>query len=88
MDAWQEVTGDLENKPYLSLGGTYSRFLKNAVSIGTHIKKTSPLDMPSGHGDVHQPDEAIDIDGLLDGIEILSHIIIKVDNILHTDRKA
>ncbi len=88
MDTWKEITGDLENKPYLSLGGTYSRFLKNAVSIGTHLKKTPPIDMPSGHGAVHQPDETIDIEGLLDGIEILSHIIIKADNILYTDRKA
>ena len=88
MEVFQKSTGDTEKKPYLSRGGTYSRFLKNAVSTGLYIPKTTPLDLPYGHGDAHQPDELIDIDGLIDGIGILAHMIIKTDEILHIDRKV
>lgn len=85
MSAWREITGDGDGKPYLSFGGTYARLLPNAVSIGTHTKRTSPLSMPEGHGDVHQPDEALDVEGFLHGIEILAHMIIKIDGALHQE---
>ncbi len=83
MEAWREVTGDSEKKSYLSFGGTYARFLKNAISTGTHLSLTPKIEMPEGHGSVHQPDETLDIEGFLHGIEILSHIIIKADKVLH-----
>lgn len=83
MEAFAKVTGDAEKKPYLSFGGTYARFLKNAISTGTHLRVTPPLSMPEGHGSVHQPDETLDIEGFLHGIEILSHMIIKADEVLH-----
>lgn len=81
-EAWHEVTGK-DKTSVLSYGGTYARYLKNAVSIGTHTRITPHLEMPQGHGGVHQPDEVIDIDGLLEGIEILTHMIIRADETLH-----
>ncbi len=85
MRAWRDITGDGDGKPYLSFGGTYARLLPNAVSIGTHTKISPPLPMPEGHGDVHQPDEALDVEGFLHGIEILAHMIIKIDGVLHQE---
>lgn len=84
-DAYREITGDNDSKPYLSLGGTYARFLKNAVSTGSCLSVTPSLDLPEGHGGVHQPDEMLDIEGFLQGIEILSHMIIKADKVLHNE---
>ena len=84
LDAYVSNTGDIESKPYLSLGGTYARFLKNAVSTGSCTGKTQHPYLPEGHGNVHQPDEMLDIEGFLEGIEILAHMIIKADAILHS----
>lgn len=84
-DAYKEISGDCDAKPYLSLGGTYARFLKNAVSTGSCTGITTPIDLPQGHGNVHQPDEVLDIEGFLKGIEILAHMIIKADKVLHNE---
>ncbi len=80
--AWYGITGD-DSKPKLSYGGTYARHLKNAVSIGTYIPTTPKLDLPDGHGGVHQPDEVLDVEGLLKSIEVLTHMILKADETLH-----
>lgn len=81
-DAWYSITGD-SRRPFLSYGGTYARHLDNAVSIGTYIPTAEPLSLPFGHGGAHQPDEAIDIAGMLKSIEIISHMILKADEVLH-----
>lgn len=82
LDAWLSITGE-PNDSYVSYGGTYARKLTNAVSIGTAISTTPMLDLPDGHGGAHQPDEVIDIDGLLKSIEVIAHMIIKADETLH-----
>lgn len=87
MEAWREITGDGDGKPYVSFGGTYARLLPNAVSVGTVVNKTKKLQMPEGHGSVHQPDEALDIEGFLRAIEILAHMIIKIDGVLHRENE-
>lgn len=81
-EAWYSVTGD-NSKAVVSYGGTYARHLKNAVSIGTFIPTTPKLSLPEGHGGIHQPDEVIDIDGLLKSIEVITHMILKADEALH-----
>lgn len=81
-EAWYGIMGD-KRKPNLSYGGTYARHLKNAVSIGTYVSVTPKLTLPDGHGGVHQPDEVLDIDGLLKSIEIITHMILKADETLH-----
>ncbi len=85
LDAYRENTGDIESAPYLSVGGTYARFLKNAVSTGSYTGKSKHPPLLPGHGNVHQPDEMLDIEGFLQGIEILSHMIIKADKVLHNE---
>ena len=81
-DAWNSVTST-PKKPNLSYGGTYARHLKNAVSIGTFIPTTPRPELPFGHGGVHQPDELLDIEGLMKSIEVITHMILKADETLH-----
>lgn len=65
--------------------GTHARKLKNAVPIGTvGYYKAKPIDLPQGHGGVHQPDEKISIDGFFEAIKILVCIIIELDAILNS----
>ncbi len=81
-EAYTEVTGE-EKKSTLMGGGTYARHLKNSVSVGTFIPTRQRPVLPEGHGDLHQSDEMIDIDGLIKSIEILAHMIIKADKVLN-----
>ena len=51
----------LDTKPFVMSGGTYARKLPNAFAFGTGMRLPKPpegLFLP-GHGDYHQPDEAI-----------------------------
>ena len=53
----------LNTKPFVMSGGTYARKLPNAFAFGTGMplpKAPAGLFLP-GHGDYHQPDEAISI---------------------------
>lgn len=53
----------LATKPFVMSGGTYARKLPNAYAFGTGMplpKAPEGLFLP-GHGDYHQPDEAISI---------------------------
>ena len=38
-----------------------------------------PFDLPAGHGSVHQPDECISIDGLLNAIELTMLMLLECD---------
>lgn len=54
---------NLDTKPFVMSGGTYARKLPNAYAFGTGMplpKAPDGLFLP-GHGDYHQPDEAISI---------------------------
>ncbi len=81
-DAYSSVTGE-HKPPVVSYGGTYARHLSNAVSIGTYISKREAPALPDGHGGIHQPDELIDIDGLLRSIEVITHMILRADETLY-----
>lgn len=73
-----------ESKPLKTSGGTYSRMLNNAYSIGNIAPyKTKAIDLPDGHGGFHQPDEKLSIDGFLEGIKILVCMIMEIDSFLY-----
>ncbi|MEG1943624.1 MAG: M20/M25/M40 family metallo-hydrolase, partial [Angelakisella sp.] len=65
---YTDVTGK-EAIPYVMGGGTYSRNLKNAIGFGME-NPDEETSFPTGHGGVHQPDEAIRIKDLLDAIKM------------------
>ena len=51
MNAYQEISGDYESKPFTIGGGTYARIMKNAVAYGPNFLHRPDL--------CHQPDEHI-----------------------------
>jgi succinyl-diaminopimelate desuccinylase len=80
VETYARISGELDRKPTLIAGGTYARHLKNAYSIGTvGYYKAPPIELPEGHGGVHQPDEKISIDGLLEALKILVFMIMELD---------
>jgi succinyl-diaminopimelate desuccinylase len=85
VDVCHEVTGR-EYKTYQMAGGTYSRYLKNAFTVGTCAAdpdRELKLTPPAGHGGAHMKDEAIDIAGFHQAIRILAHYVITCDQVLN-----
>ena len=78
MQIYTEVTGNTEKKPYVIDGGTYARKLKNAVGYGGGNGVRADF-LPAGHGAVHQPDEARNIQGIFDAIKIYVMSVIAID---------
>ena len=79
-DVYVHTTGETDKKPILTTGGTYSRWLDNSCSIGTVVDLSSEnFPLPQGHGEWHQPDEKISIEGLLCSIKILVCILLELD---------
>ncbi len=79
--AYSFVSGD-DREGAKMAAATYARHLQNAFSVGTVAPYKKRVDFPEGHGGVHQPDEAISIDGFLEGIKILFAMILEVDAVL------
>lgn len=83
LDVYKHLSGDENAKPAYISGGTYSRHLKNAFSIGNYAPyKAVKPDFPEGHGSYHQPDETIDIEALLESIKIIILFILECDAII------
>ena len=81
---YRDVTG--EDRPtYIGLAGTYSCWLPNSYTVGAAAPRSREVSLtfPTGHGGAHQPDEKLDIDGLLQGIRILAHAALHCDALLH-----
>ena len=62
-------------------GGTYSRHLENAVAFGMGTDDT-PNPFGPGHGGVHQPDEFMRIDKLVEALKIYMLSILELDSII------
>ncbi len=77
--AYKEFTGDANPTVYVNAGGTYARYLPCAAEIGTTLKGGRPENTPQGHGAVHQPDECINITGMLEALEVTMLMLLKCD---------
>lgn len=75
-DAWNDVSGKTMG-PRVG-GSTYSRKLKNGVSYGPKFGPGCPF-LPAGHGMLHSPDEAVNIQGLLDAIKVYVRAVVGLD---------
>ena len=83
LNSCREVSGIMDAEPYKTFGGTYARRLKNAYAIKHSLPfDKSHLQLPLGHGDVHQSDEALSIDAFIGGIKVLAKIIVDLDEYL------
>ena len=79
LTAYKEFTGNTNPVVYVNAGGTYARYLPCAAEIGTTLKWGSPENLPQGHGRVHQPDECISIDGMLEALELTMLMLLECD---------
>ena len=83
MNTFAKFTGKTNGKMYVNAGGTYAQLLPCAAEIGVTTKGGRPEGLPTGHGAVHQPDECISIDGLLEAIELTTLMILECDKELN-----
>lgn len=79
LTAYKEFTGNTNPTVYVNAGGTYARYLPCAAEIGTTLKWGFLDNLPKGHGAVHQPDECISIDGMLEALELTLLMLIGCD---------
>jgi len=79
LDVYEKYTGDVGYIPDSNPGGTYGRYLPSCVEIGTEFKRPNRIVLPEGHGYVHQPDEYIGIDELIEGIELTMYMLLACD---------
>lgn len=81
-DCYNRLTNS-NSQPYVIGGSTYASKLPNAYPYGIILggKEKIKQYLPSGHGDYHQPDEAVDIDNLLDAMVIYIISITELDKI-------
>lgn len=80
-DCYNRLTNS-NAQPYVIGGSTYASKLPNAYPYGIILggKEKIKQHLPDGHGDYHQPDEAVDIDKLLEAMVIYIISIIELDN--------
>ena len=79
LTAYKEFTGEANPLVRINAGGTYARYLPYAVEIGPTLKWGRPECLPQGHGEVHQPDECINIEGFLEAIELTTLMLLECD---------
>ena len=80
-EAYRKCTGDIKERAFVTKGGTYARNIKNSVPVGSVCFRKHPFDLPEGHGGVHQADECISIEGLIDAMVIITEMIIACDKL-------
>lgn len=83
-ESYNELTGQ-NLAPYTIGGGTYAREIPRAVAFGA-ARPGGLLPDESGHGGMHQPDEAIAVDVLLDAAKIYTISLLRLDGIDFTDQ--
>ena len=84
-DVYRDVTGEAAPAVYMA-GGTYAHYVKDGLSVGmcADVPGAKPkIVFPEGHGGVHQSDEALDIDGFMLSIRLLTHMVLACDAKLH-----
>lgn len=82
LQVYKDYTGDTEAKSLVNAGGTYGRHLPCAVEIGTMVRREIPFDLPKGHGNLHQPDEVLSIEGFLEATEMAMLMLLECDKLI------
>ena len=70
MSAYQDITGDMENDAYTIGGGTYAKFIDNAVAFGPQFVGREDVD--------HQADEYVFIDDYIKTMAIYANAIYRL----------
>ncbi len=82
MEVYKNYTGDQNAKTLVNAGGTYGRHLPCAVEIGTMVRRPVPFSLPKGHGNLHQPDECLNIEGFLEATEMAMLMLLECDKLI------
>jgi len=80
---FNKMTG-LEKPPYVMGGGTYARKLPNAFAYGMGGVPGSEAPeglFRKGHGGAHEPDEGLDVEGLIKAMKIYVMALIELDEL-------
>ena len=77
-----EVAGK-NYEPFIMGGGTYARYLQNAIGYGAGFPDESFPELEFGSGWAHQANEANRISDMMLGIKILLLAVIEIDRYLH-----
>ena len=84
LEAFRAASGNPDAKPYYMGGGTYSKYLPNAFTVGGSMGGDARvLNLPAGHGECHAPDEYISIDGLVRAAAVITAMALALDGALH-----
>ena len=70
MSAYQDITGDMENDSYTIGGGTYAKFIDNAVAFGPQFVGREDVD--------HQTDEYVYVDDYIKTMAIYADAIYRL----------
>lgn len=83
LNVYKEFTGKYDAVPYINAGGTYGKYLPCAVETGLDVNKgvwrERTFTLPEGHGGVHQPDEFIDTEAMLNALELTILMLLECD---------
>lgn len=79
---YNDITGK-DEKPFVMSGGTYARKLPRALGYGPGgFDAPIPEWQKPGHGGGHGPDEAINVDSLLQAMAVLAMGVIEADGMV------
>jgi succinyl-diaminopimelate desuccinylase len=81
LQVYKDFTKSETAETYINAGGTYAGQLPRAIEIGTALYNDRKFDLPGGHGGAHQPDEYINIDGMLKAIELTALMLLECDGV-------
>lgn len=82
-EVYNEETHE-DTKAYSMAGGTYAAKLPRAIPFGIAFSDKSQITrkFSKGHGDYHQPDEAVIVDQILDALYLYLVGILELDDLL------
>lgn len=78
MAIYRQFTGDKNAKTQINAGGTYGMHLPCAAETGPMFWKHVPFALPAGHGGVHQADECLSIEGMLESTELTMLMLLSI----------
>lgn len=81
LEVYKSFAGAKNATVHINAGGTYAAHLPCAIETGTTLSQNKSFNLPSGHGGAHQPDEYININGLLQAIELTALMLLECDKL-------
>lgn len=81
LHAYKEFCNTDTARAHISAGATHAGALPCAAETGNDLYGGKPCGMPEGHGNAHQPDECINIDGFMKATELVLHMLLACDEV-------